>query len=245
MKRLSIAFVIMCLALTLRAEEEDLTPTLVGPLSMPSVMEGSQPKAVEVSPFEAKKAVGFQARVSATKNLWADSWLFVPVPLVDDAGKIVPETTETENIPAAERVAKFLRVEEWYGQAPPSFDGKYVLVEFSASWCPVCRRDIANLNRWFEKYGEELIVISLYETDRASIDTLPGKFQGKDMKYYVGIDTQRRTANAMGVFGIPHIVVLEPRFGGVVWEGMPLQPGFELTDDVIEKILAVGRKSVK
>jgi hypothetical protein len=45
----------------------------------------------------------------------------------------------------------------------------------------------------------------------------------------------------LGVWGIPHVILLEPD-GYVIWEGFPLQPGYELTEEIIEKVLAVGRK---
>ncbi|MDO4569379.1 MAG: TlpA disulfide reductase family protein [Planctomycetia bacterium] len=224
----------------------ELEPTLVGPLSMPSVVGGNAtPNSVEVSPVEmpqgATSATLFHPQRPMSKNLWADSWLFIPVPLLDEEGKILPENDETERLSAAERIRSFARVEEWYGSVP-SFEGKYVLIDFSASWCPACRREIRELNHWHERFGDELVIVSIFETDRESIDNLVGDFRGSDLRYFVGIDTQRRAANALGVFGIPHAVLLEPQYGGVVWEGMPNQPGFELTDAIIERILAVGRK---
>ncbi|MBO5437916.1 MAG: TlpA family protein disulfide reductase [Thermoguttaceae bacterium] len=222
---------------------DDFTPTLVGPLSMPSVVTGEPAKSVESSPVEAANpGTLFHPQRQPSKNLWADSWLFMPVPLLDSRGKIQEENEATENLTAKERLEKFILVDEWYGAAPPSLEGKYVLVDFSASWCPACRREIVELNHWFEKFGEELIVISIYETDRVSIDNLSGQYKGKDLKYYVGIDMKRRTANALGVFGIPHAVLVEPLYGGVIWEGMPNQPGYELTDEIIEKVLSVGRR---
>lgn len=98
------------------------------------------------------------------------------------------------------------------------------------------------LNHWQEKFGNELQIITICETGAKELDGLVGKVSGKDLKFPVGIDLQKRTAKAMGVFGIPHAVIIEPQFGCVVWEGMPNQPGHELTDEIIEKILAVGRK---
>ena len=44
----------------------------------------------------------------------------------------------------------------------------------------------------------------------------------------------------LGVFGIPHVVLLEPD-GYVVWEGFPLLKDYELTDEIIERVLSVGR----
>jgi hypothetical protein len=44
-----------------------------------------------------------------------------------------------------------------------------------------------------------------------------------------------------GVYGIPHAIVVEPE-GHVVWEGFPLLKDYELTEEILERILAVGRK---
>ncbi len=44
----------------------------------------------------------------------------------------------------------------------------------------------------------------------------------------------------IGVWGVPHAILLEPE-GYVVWEGFPLQKGYELTEELVDKILAVGR----
>ena len=43
------------------------------------------------------------------------------------------------------------------------------------------------------------------------------------------------------MFGIPHVVLLEPD-GYVVWEGFPLLKDYELTEEIIEKVLSVGRE---
>ena len=56
-----------------------------------------------------------------------------------------------------------------------------------------------------------------------------------------GIDTQGRLKEKLGVLGVPHVIIVEPD-GYVIWEGFPLQPGYELTEEIIEKILDVGRK---
>lgn len=226
------------------------TPEKVGEFTHPSVISGQSPHAVAVSPLEISPSrlnsdgEGGINRLRRTKNLWADSWLFLSVPMLQDDGKKVAETVETANVNVTQRLQSFVRAEEWY-QEKPSLEGKCLLVEFSASWCPVCRREISLLNRWAEKYAGRLEVISIYETDRVSLETLPGEYQGKDMRYFVGIDTQRRSANALGVFGIPHVVLIEPKYGGVVWEGMPMQPGYELTDEMIEKVLAIADESRK
>ncbi|GHT44959.1 hypothetical protein FACS189454_03690 [Planctomycetales bacterium] len=59
----------------------------------------------------------------------------------------------------------------------------------------------------------------------------------KDIKAPLAVDTHRRFADALGVYGIPHCVLIDPLHGAVVWEGMPTQIGYELSDDVMSKIL--------
>ncbi|MDO4629009.1 MAG: TlpA disulfide reductase family protein, partial [Planctomycetia bacterium] len=212
------------------------TEEMTGPMILPG-HEGKEAVQVESSPFEVK---GARKRM---KGLYADSWLFMQVPILNEKGEIQMETDETAEMPTVERLGKFLRIEEWYGQEPPELEGKFVLVEFWATWCPPCRRSLPMLNAWAEKYGKELVVISICETDRNAIDEMPGALKGKDLTHFVGIDTQRRSANALNVWGIPHAILIEPMYGGVVWEGMPNQPEAELTDEIIDRVLAIGRKN--
>ncbi|MDO4570864.1 MAG: TlpA disulfide reductase family protein [Planctomycetia bacterium] len=206
----------------------------------PCVRGDKEPQQIELSPFEQGNLISSQR--PRQKNLWADSWLFLEVPRLDEKGKIIEETDESVEIPAVERIHQFLKIEEWYNAAPPDLEGKYVLIEFWATWCPPCRRSLPMLNGWHEKFGDELVVISICETNRAAIDDMPGDLKGKDLAHFVGIDTQRRCANALNVWGIPHAILVEPMYGGIVWEGMPNQPNYELSDEIIEKILSVGRK---
>lgn len=158
-----------------------------------------------------------QRAAERPKRLWADSFLWCEAPKIE--------------------------VESWYSNEPkPGYEKKYILLEVWATWCPPCRRTLPMLNHWQEKFGDELQVIAICETGAKEIDNLVGDVKGKDLKFAVGIDLQKRTYKALGVFGIPHAVIIEPQYGCVIWEGMPNQPGHELTDQTIEKILAVGRK---
>lgn len=129
-----------------------------------------------------------------------------------------------------------LVVEKWLSKKPAT-RGKYVLVEFWATWCGPSRRSISLLNRFHEKFGEELAVIAVSDETEAAVR----KLKDPRVTCYNAIDTQARMKDELGVFGIPHVIVIEPG-GFVVWEGFPLLPGYELTEEKIEKILAVGRK---
>lgn len=45
-----------------------------------------------------------------------------------------------------------------------------------------------------------------------------------------------------GVWGWPHVIILEPQFRTVIWEGFSGLEGYALTEAKVEKILAIGRQ---
>ncbi len=233
--------VLTCLTLAVGFGVESLTVAqMVG--EGPSLIDESKREGTVVKPFIMDKK---DEKLFRPRMIWADSWQFIPLPILNEKGEIQPETPQTEALTAAQRINQFIKVQEWYNQAPPDLDGKYVLIEFSASWCPACKRAVPFMEHWNEKFDGRLVVISILETDRAQNDNFPAAGQGKTLQHCIGIDTQRRSAKALGVYGIPHSVLIEPKYGAVVWEGMTEQKGYELTDELVEKILAVGEKMKK
>lgn len=56
------------------------------------------------------------------------------------------------------------------------------------------------------------------------------------------IKDQGMTEERFGVWGWPHVVILEPKHRCVIWEGYPLQTGYELTHETMDRILAKGRQ---
>ena len=131
-----------------------------------------------------------------------------------------------------------IEIERWVNEPPKDLTGKFVLIEVWATWCPPCRRSLPLLEYFHKKYKDELVVISICETDEEALKNMEGPLKLKDIKFPLAVDTHRRFANALGVYGIPHAVLIDPIMGAVLWEGMPTQVGAELSDEVMSKILA-------
>jgi cytochrome c biogenesis protein CcmG, thiol:disulfide interchange protein DsbE len=129
-----------------------------------------------------------------------------------------------------------LVVEKWLTKEPDR-KGKFVLIDFWATWCPPCRKAIPELNALHKKFGDKLVVIGLSDEPEAKVKgmTTPS------IDYAVAIDTQARTKKAVGVTGIPHVLLIDPQ-GIVRWEGFPFLNGFELTEQVVADILAKNSK---
>ena len=129
-----------------------------------------------------------------------------------------------------------LVVEKWL-TPEPNRQGKFVLIDFWATWCPPCRKAIPELNAFQAKFRDKLVVIGLSDESEAKVKGL----QEPPIQYASAIDPQGRMKKTVAVTGIPHALLLDPD-GIVRWEGFPLLEGYELTAKVIAEIIAKHSK---
>jgi len=130
------------------------------------------------------------------------------------------------------RKAPDLIVEKWL-TPEPDCRGKFVLIDFWATWCPPCREAIPELNAYHEQFGDKLVIIGISDETEEAVRRLVNP----RIEYSIAIDTQARTKNAVGVTGIPHVLIIDPQ-GIVRWEGFPFLQGYELNEKVVADILA-------
>jgi cytochrome c biogenesis protein CcmG, thiol:disulfide interchange protein DsbE len=147
---------------------------------------------------------------AAEKKLWAKSFL----------GQKAPEFV----------------VEKWLTQTPDR-KGKFVLIDFWATWCGPCRKAIPELNALHKKFGDKLVVIGISDETVAKVQAM----QEPKIEYASAIDTQGRMKKALEVKGIPHVIIMDPE-GIVRWEGFPLLEGFELTEAAVQEVLSKKSK---
>ncbi|WP_286727606.1 MULTISPECIES: TlpA family protein disulfide reductase [Sphingobacterium] len=124
-----------------------------------------------------------------------------------------------------------LEVEQWLTDVPDT-KGKFILIDFWATWCGPCRKVIPELNEWQKKYGDKLVIIGLSDEKAEVIK------KAKEIKidYFSAIDTKAKLKKQLEVQGIPHCILVDPE-GIVRWEGFPTLEGHELTDDVVAHII--------
>lgn len=128
-----------------------------------------------------------------------------------------------------------LVVEKWL-TAQPETKGKWVLIDFWATWCGPCREAIPELNNIQKKFGDKLVVIGVSSETEEAVK----KMASPKIEYASAIDLKARMNQALEVKGIPHCILIDPD-GIVRWEGYPLLAGNELTEKVVAGILAATK----
>lgn len=124
-----------------------------------------------------------------------------------------------------------LVVEKWLSSKPNTI-GKFVLIDFWATWCGPCRRAIPDLNQFKTEFEKDLIIIGISDETQEKVQSMTNP----KIDYYSAIDSANTMYNLLEIRGIPHCILIDPD-GIVRWEGYPTLTGFELTSTVIKDII--------
>lgn len=124
-----------------------------------------------------------------------------------------------------------LKVQQWLSDMPET-KGKFILVDFWATWCGPCRKAIPELNALQKEFKNALVVIGI--SDEAPEKVM--EMKTPVIEYYSAIDTQAWMKKQLEVKGIPHVILIDPK-GIVRWEGFPLLPGHELTAETVKELI--------
>ncbi|MBP5690297.1 MAG: TlpA family protein disulfide reductase [Bacteroidales bacterium] len=117
-----------------------------------------------------------------------DGKKFIDFTVVQD-----PEHPETSTVSLSDYVGK----------------GKYILVDFWASWCGPCKREIPNLKNVWEKYhGDDFDVLSVAVWDDVE-DTKAAAIE-HGITWLQIINGQKIPTDAYGIEGIPQIMLFGP-----------------------------------
>jgi cytochrome c biogenesis protein CcmG, thiol:disulfide interchange protein DsbE len=163
----------------------------------------------------------------------------IAVPILSDYPPIVKKKKlYAANDLRGKKAPEFV-VEQWLHQADPNFKDKVLVVDFWATWCGPCRKLIPEMNEWAKKLSKDAVFVGLSDEPAATVEKFMKTFP---MNYSVAIDTQKRMSKALGVHGIPHVMVVSPD-GIVRWQGFPGSSEDPLTLEKLEQVIAASKAS--
>jgi len=160
--------------------------------------------------FDPTKAAQTEREQAAANDLYVIS--------LTQSKSASPSESESEELSTKSflnQPAPVIEGEKWLTERPDLTD-KFVLIDFWATWCAPCRRSIPALNALQEQFKDRLVVIGLSDEDEEVVR----KMSEPKILYSLAIDTQHRTASAIGLSRIPHALLVDPK-GIVRYEGHP------------------------
>jgi thiol-disulfide isomerase/thioredoxin len=113
------------------------------------------------------------------------------------------------------QLAPEFQIEKWLTPQPTT-DGKFVLIDFWATWCEPSRRSISILNSLQKEFADRLVVIGVSDEKEVAVH----RMRSPTIEYAVAIDTQARMKRELRITGIPHSILIDPA-GIVRFEGDP------------------------
>lgn len=138
-----------------------------------------------------------------------------------DNAQFTQAMAQLEKADAARQNADFtlndLEGESWHLR---ELHGKVVLVNFWATWCPPCRKEMPDLQALFDKYkGKGLIVLSISDEEEKKVKPF---VEAQNITYPVMLDPGRRVHELFEVEGIPKSFVYD-REGNLVAQSIDMR----------------------
>ena len=124
----------------------------------------------------------------ASKSATAEGMPFVDFTVIQD-----PDAPETSTVSFSDFIGK----------------GKYILVDFWASWCGPCLRELPNIKAVYEKYaGDDFDLLSVAVWDEPAATRAAAGEHG--IVWNQIINAQRIPTDLYGIDGIPQIILFGP-----------------------------------
>lgn len=107
-------------------------------------------------------------------------------------------------------------------------DGKPMIINFWATWCSPCKRELNNIaevyDDWVEETGVKLVAMSI--DDARNMQKVRPYVDGQAWDYEVYIDVNADFKRQMGVNNVPHTFLVDGN-GNVVWQHNSYSEGDE------------------
>ncbi len=123
-------------------------------------------------------------------------------------------------------------------------DGKYSLINFWATYCVPCRKEMKHLNRINKTYADQNVqVVGISIDDSRTVGRVKSMVKSQKLKYTILLDTEQKLYKNFNTTAMPFSILVDPS-GKILWEHTGYLPGDEAQMELeIKKALASQKKS--
>ena len=90
------------------------------------------------------------------------------------------------------------------------FRGKKVVLNFWASWCPPCRAEMSEMQRFYEQYGQHVAIVAVNLTNKEkSRDAVETFVNQKSVTFDITLDEQGMVSKTYKVITIPTSYIID------------------------------------
>ena len=122
---------------------------------------------------------------------------------------------DVESIENGKEITQRVRLSDFVGH------GKYILVDFWASWCGPCRGEVPNLKAVYDEFGGddfEIVSVAVWDKAEDAFDAI--EEEGMNWTQIVcSAKTNQIPTQVYGIEGIPYIILIDPD-GKVIGEDL-------------------------
>ncbi|MNO22599.1 Thiol-disulfide oxidoreductase ResA [compost metagenome] len=116
------------------------------------------------------------------------------------------------------------------------FRGQKVIVNMWATWCPPCRVEMPDMQKFYEKYKDDnatIIAVNMTSSEK-SLDSIPNFLDEFGITFPVALDEQNKVGEIYQVYALPTSLIIDSQ--GIIQQKVTGPMNYEMMEKFVSEI---------